>query len=144
MPVTKVPARDYTFEIDPAGGTAWVEIGGINTWSPNVTAEITDTRDFDSGGNPEGMKMSQGDVITLDGYRKSDLANGTRDPGQAACETLDAEFGVDSIGAFRMTDPDGEVKAFDCLVKVTSGGGGNDDVTKWSVEITRNGAVTVS
>lgn len=144
MPVTKVPARDYTFEIDPAGGTAYVEIGGINTWSLAPNAEITDTTDFDSNGRKEGMKMSTGDVLSLEGFRKSDLVGGTRDVGQAAAETLDALLGVDSVGSFRMTDPDGEVKSFDCLVTVTHGGGGNDDVAKWAAEINVNGGVTVT
>ena len=40
--------------------------------------------------------------------------------------------------------PDGEVKTFDGHCSVTKGGGGNNDMSKWSVEITASGVITTS
>lgn len=144
MAVTKIPARDYTFEVDPAGGTTYVEIGGVTTWSVSKNDETTDTTDFDSDGRASSLKMQIGESFTLEGFLKSDVSNGNRDAGQAACEDLDDALGLDSLGAFRFTAPDGEVKTFDGHCSVTKGGGGNNDMSKWSVEITASGVITTA
>lgn len=144
MAETKIPARDYTFEVDPAGGTAYVEIGGIMSWSPKKSDETTKTTDFDSDGRSESLKIETGESFTLEGFLKSDVSDGSRDAGQAACEDLDDNLGLDSLGAWRFTAPDGEVKTFDGHCSVTKGGGGNNDMSKWSVEITASGVITTS
>lgn len=144
MAITKIPARDYTFEVDPAGGTSYVEITGLTTWSHKPSSGKADTTDFGSAGRNEHLKMSTGDMFTLEGQRKADVSDGSRDAGQAACETLWRAVGLSSLGAFRFTDPDGEVKTFRGSCVVTHGGGGNDDVTGWSVEIEVSGDITVS
>lgn len=144
MAITKIPARDYTFEVDPAGGTSYVEIGGITTWSPSKKDSTTDTTDFDSDGIAESLKMERGESFTLEGFRKADVSDGSRDAGQEACEELDSALGLDSLGAFRFTAPDGEVKTFDGHCSVTSGGGGNNDMAKWSVEITASGPIATN
>lgn len=144
MAITKVPARDYTFEVDPAGGTSYLEITGITTWGHKPAMGEADTTDFGSGGRQEHLKMSTGDSFTLEGQRKADVSDGSRDAGQAACETLSRSLALSSLGRFRFTDPDGEVKTFLASCTVTHGGGGNDDVTGWSAEIKVSGDITVT
>lgn len=144
MGLTKIPARDYTFELDPAGGSSFVEIGGINTWSHKNSNTDTESTDFDSDGRDEHYQMGTGDSFTLEGFRKADVSNGARDAGQAACETLARAVGIESRGAFRFTSPDGEVKTFEGTAKVDVGGGGNNDLTKWSVEVKVAGDITTT
>lgn len=144
MAITKIPARDYTFEVDQANGTDWQEIGGLTSWSHSPANESTDTTDFDSGGRTESLQMATGDSFTLEGKRKADVSDGSRDLGQADCETLSRAVGLSSLGAFRFTDPDGEVKSFSGTCVVTHGGGGNNDMSGWSATITVSGDITVA
>ena len=56
MATTKIPARDFTIEIDSAypGTPAWTPIGGLNSLTPSPSTNRADTTDFDSNGEING------------------------------------------------------------------------------------------
>ena len=137
MAVTKVLARGWTFEYRPT--TTWIEIKGINSFDVSPESNDVDTTDFDSNGWNENMVASRGLGLTLEGMHLEDVNTGSRDPGQAAVETLANAIGPSSVGYFRMTSPGGNVKTFYATAKTSGPGGGNDDAAKWSVELTITG-----
>lgn len=134
----KVLARGWTFEIETAGGV-WLPIKGINSFDPSPSSNKTDVTDFDSNGWMENMVASRGFSLTLDGFLLEDKDDGSRDPGQAAVETLGDKIGPESLGRFRMTSPGGRVKTFYASAEVTSAGGGNDDAAAWSAALEVSG-----
>ncbi len=143
MAVTKIPARDWTFEI--LSGAVWTEVGGLETWSPSFSQNDADTTDFASAGMQEHLIMSRGYELTVEGFFLEDVASGARDAGQAAVETLALAVGLASLGEFRVTSPGGTVYTFDASAAIgNAGGGGKDDVSKWSATLTRSGATTIT
>lgn len=143
MAVKKVLARGWKFEVDDGqGGGGFVEIKGINSFTPSPTKTDADTTDFQSMGIEEHLPAARGFSVTLDGFYLEDPSDGTRDSGQARAEALSDEVGVDGIAPFRMTSPGGTTYTFNASFNVTIGGGGNNDASGWSVEVTRSGAVS--
>jgi len=144
MPITKVLARDATFEINDGTEAVpdWLEIKGVTSLTFNPTKNDADTTDFDSEGVLEHLPASRGLAFTMGGFRLEDRDTGDRDPGQAAVEAYDALVGPDGLASFRITTPAGDVYAFSASVSVTPHGGGNDDPASWSVTITRSGPTT--
>ena len=142
MAITKVLARDATFEVNAGTDVSpnWLEINGVTSLTFNPAKNDADTTDFNSEGVLEHLPASRGLGFTLSGFRMEDRDTGARDPGQQAVEDLDALVGPDGVGSFRFTSPSGDVYAFSGSVSVTPHGGGNDDAATWSVTITRSGA----
>ncbi len=130
-------ARGYTFEVKDAGGT-YIEIGGIDTWSPSAQANDADTTTFDDEGNLSHIKASRGLQITISGK----VIAG--DDGQTECATWAALKGADSLRDFRITDPAGNTKVFKASCTLNDGGGGNDATSAWSATVVRSGATTDS
>ena len=104
MATTKIPARDFTIEIDTAypGTPAWTAIGGLNSLTPSPSTNRADTTDFDSNGVAEHLVMKRGLEFTIAGHHLEDALTGDRDPGQAAVETLARAVGLAALGSFRV------------------------------------------
>lgn len=148
MAVTEVLARGFTFELNTGSEAVpnWVAVGGINTWSHSPQSNDANTTTFDDDGRMSHMKASRGDQFTLNGLYQEDPDDGSRDPGQEACEAWADEIGPASRKQFRITSPStgGAVKTFTATATVTSGGGGNDDPAAWSCAMTVDGAITTA
>lgn len=148
MGITKIPARDFTLEIDAnygtTGGESWTPIGGLNSLTPSPSTNRADTTDYDAQGVAEHMVMERGSSFSLAGFYLEDAETGERDPGQAAVEAVGRRVGLDSFGRFRLTSPGQNVDTFLGSVEVTSGGGGHNDPAAWSATITVSGAVSHS
>lgn len=144
MATTKIPARDFTIEIDAGspGPPAFIPIGGLNSLTPSPSTNRSDTTDFDSNGQAEHMVMERGLEFTISGHHLEDALTGARDPGQAAVETLARAVGLAALGSFRVTSPGGNVDSFTGSAEVTTAGGGHNDPAAWSAKITISGAVT--
>jgi hypothetical protein len=140
---TKIPARDWTFELNTGttGSPTWVAVGGLNSWGHSPKANDADTTTFDDAGRMSHMKASRGDEFTLSGLYKEDVDTGERDPGQEAVEAWANVIGVAATKEFRITSPGGTAKKFQSSATVTIGGGGNDDATKWEAALVVDGAI---
>lgn len=130
-------ARGYTFEVKNASDT-YVEIGGVDNWTPSDAAVDADTTTFDDDGNTSHVKASRSFTVTLAGKQISD------DTGQAEVISWAKLKGPDSLRDFRITDPDGNTKVFKASATYTVGGGGTDGVSTFSIAVTRSGATTDS
>src|SRR6185369_4091947 len=119
MAVTKFLARDLTIEIATGGsGGGYIPVKGLNTLTHSPSSTDAETTDFDSEGHSEHMKAERGDSWTLAGFTLEDVLTGTRDPGQAAVESLAKELGLGSLGAFRITSPGGNKLDFSASAEV--------------------------
>jgi hypothetical protein len=144
MATTKIPARDFTIEIDSAypGTPAWTPIGGLNSLTPSPSTNRADVTDFDSNGAAEHLVMERGLEFTIAGHHLEDALTGDRDPGQVAVETLARAVGLAALGSFRVTSPGGNVDSFLASAEVTTAGGGHNDPAAWSAKLTISGSVT--
>lgn len=146
MPVTEIPARDFTFELNTGTDAAptWVTIGGLISWSNSPTTVRANTQTWEDQGRQNAYVSSRGDSFSLTGRRQEDPATGARDAGQEAAEAWAQEVGPASQKQFRMTSPGGNVLTFDATAEVTRGGGGEDDPSTWQLQITVSGAIVES
>jgi len=146
MPVTKILARDYLFELNAGseGAPDWVEIKGLTTWSHSPAKGEADTTSFDEDGAQSHLPASRGGEFTINGFVLEDESNGNRDPGQAAVEQWADEIGPSGLWQFRITSPAGNTRTFLASATVTAGGGGNDDASAWEVAIKASGLITRS
>jgi hypothetical protein len=146
MALTKIPARDFTIEIDAnygeSGGENFIPIGGIESLTPSPSTNRADTTDYDSQGVAEHMVMERGLAFTISGRHLEDAATGERDAGQAAVEALARRVGLNSNGSFKVTSPGGNVDSFLASAEVTTAGGGHNDPATWGAALTINGAVS--
>lgn len=144
MAITKVPARDFTFEIDTTGAGNWVLINGIDTLTRAPNTVRADTRTFEDGTRHRHWVASRGDQFTLAGMRLEDSVTGDRDPGQEAVETLATQYGPNSIMPFRITSPGGNVLTFNASAEATQFGGGKDDPAAWQAVIEVDGDIVAT
>ena len=144
MAVTKFLARDLDIEINTGsiGSPVWTGIGGLNTLTHSPSSTDAETTDFDSNGRSEHMKAERGESWTLAGFALEDVGDGSRDPGQAAVETLANALGLTSLGQFRITSPGGNTGTFMASAEVTLAGGGNNDPAAWQAVVRVSGVVT--
>lgn len=144
MAVTKFLARDLDIEINTGtiGSPVWTPIGGLNSLTHSPSSTDAETTDFDSGGHSEHMKAERGESWTLAGFSLEDVADGARDPGQAAVETLANALGLASLGQFKITSPGGNTATFMASAEVTRAGGGNNDPAAWQAVVRVSGEVT--
>lgn len=143
MALEKVLAKDWIFEINTGDATTaiWEPIGGVKSFSYEADKTDADLTDFDSDGNTEHVPVRRSASLTVEGHVLEDPADGTRDPGQEAVEAAALAVGPGAIREFQITSPGGTVKTFNASAKVGGPGGGNDDDTDWSVELTITGAI---
>lgn len=144
MAVTKFLARDINIDINTGtiGVPVWTPIKGLNSLTHSPSSTDAETTDFDSNGRAEHMKAERGDSWTLAGFTLEDVANGARDPGQAAVESLAKLMGPASLGQFRMTSPGGNTATYMASAEVTRAGGGNNDAAAWQAVILISGDIT--
>ena len=145
MPAVKVLARDYKFEINTGtvATPVWTNIGGLQSFSFDPAKADTDTTDFDTNGYSSHLVASRSVGLTLEGQRKEDMTDGSRDAGQAAVEVLAEKIAYESLGDFRFyhkTSKKG--KRFTASAVVTGPGGGTGDAASWAADLTVDGKPT--
>lgn len=151
MAITKFLARDLAIAISTGAGVdtlpgtsddVWTSIGGLNSLTHAPSTSRADTSSFDSNGRDEHLIASRGESWTLAGFSLEDVANGDKDPGQAAVEALGKLVGPAGMGYFKVTSPGGNMILFEASVEVTLQGGGNNDAAAWQAVLTVNGEPT--
>jgi|SRR5690625_2470371 len=143
MACKKVLASGWKFEVETETEDTFVEIKGINNFTPNPTVTNAEGTDFNSNGSEEQTPALRGLTVNLTGFYLENKATGVRDPGQERVEELSSQVGCEALARFRMTSPGGTTYTFNAGYNATIGGGGNADNSAWSVEVTRSGATTV-
>lgn len=138
MAVTKVLARGWTLTV----GAGLVAVGGTNSLTFSGGKTDAETTTFDSAGWAEHIVAERTRSIGVEGFFLEDPANGDRNAGQEAMETLASAVGADSIDEFVLTSPGGTTYSFDGSVEIGDIGGGNNDPTSWSATITVTGEIT--
>ena len=144
MATTKIPARDFTIEIDTAypGTPAFIAIGGLNSLTPSPSTNRADTTDFDSNGVAEHLVMERGLEFTIAGTTSKTPSPATatrarprsrRSPGRSASPPR----GPSGSRARAATST-----RFLASAEVTTAGGGHNDPAAWSAKLTVSGAVT--
>lgn len=149
MAARKVPARDLIVQVsDGAGVPTWLGIAGYKqvVVNPGENEETVDSTDYASAGEYEGMVMQRGASLQPEGFLVKDHLTGVLDAGQARCETLAAGKAYASLGAVRFRHPQDTLwKVWNtAMFSLGEQGGGNNDLTTWSVKITRSGASTTA
>lgn len=147
MAVTDTLARDdgaLDINTGTLGSPVWTPVAGINNWSPSPTVNKADTSKFSQGGRKGNMNVSTEDSFTFSGFKQIDPVSGAIDAGQAACKTLARNLGPSSRGQFRHSRSNSDVHTFIATATVTDGGGGNDDLSAWSVELQVDGDITTT
>lgn len=141
MPPVKVLAREWTFEIESATPGTWLEIGGINSFTPDRSKDDADTTDFDSGGWATHLPAQRGLSVTMDGFYLEDAA-GARNLGQERVEAVSQIVGSTGLVNFRMTSPaTAGLRRISGPASFNHGGpgGGNNDASSWSAEAVFSG-----
>lgn len=148
MAVTKFLARDLTIYIaagssgSGSGGGDFIQVKGLNSLTHSPSSTDADTTDFDDQGHETHLKAARGESWTLAGFRLEDVANGVRDPGQAAVEEIAQAIGLDSLATFKITSPGGNSIVFRATAEVTLPGGGNNDAAAWQATVKVSGKST--
>ncbi len=149
MTQRKVPARDLILQVsDGAASPTWLGIAALNkiTVNPGEQEQAVDITTFDSAGQYEEVKLQRGASLKPEGFLHKDHLTGAQDPGQARCETLATAVGYASQGSIRFRHPADTVwKVWNTATfSLAEQGGGNNDMTSWSVSIMRSGASTTT
>lgn len=142
MTITKFLARDLTFEVqtNPVG-PVYTPVGGIESLTHSPSTDRADSADFDSNGRAEHLVVQRGDTWAISGFSLEDVANGDRDPGQAAMEELGKSMGLSSMGHFRITSPGGNSIDFDGSAEITLAGGAHNDLGAWAANVEVSGDI---
>ena len=140
----KILARGWTIEINSNTGSAlasatWQEIGEISSFTIDTSKNDADTTTFQDDGFMTHVVASRGSTISLEGLYFEDQTTGARDPGQLLVDQLGIEIGQSSTEYFRITSPFGTSKIIKASANVSGIGGGNDDPTAWTAELTVSG-----
>lgn len=144
MALVKVPARDWTIEVENAAGDTWIEVKGLQTLTFSGESEQLDETDMDSGGWAENMIIERARSVTLEGDYKEDTADGSRDPGQDRVDTLMNEMGQASKGNYKLTSPGGTVREFAATASMGDVGGGRNEKTSWGATLNVSGQIAKS
>lgn len=146
MAVTDILARDHAHDwsinTGTSGSPVWVGIGGINKWSPSPKKNDADTTKFSDDGWMAHLPASRTVSITISGLVQMDPSDESRDPGQEAVEAQGQLLGTDGLAEYKYDGPGGGTYVVLASVNVTPGGGGNDDPSAWSAELTVTGKPT--
>lgn len=144
----KVLARDIIIQVESSTPGTWLQVGGINSATPNPGegAENADITDFQSGGRPESLPVQRGASLSMEGFQLLDSVSGAQEPGQARCETLADTLGYDGHGKLRFRHPlQTTWKVWNAAVfQLGEQGGGNNDPSAWACTVTRSGAATTA
>lgn len=149
MTLRKVPARDLIVQVsDGLTVPTWLTIAGHNeiVVNPAENEEVTETTEYASAGDYEGMVMQRGASLQLNGFQVKDHLTDAQDPGQARCEQLANAKAYDSLGSVRFRHPAAtQWKVWNTAFFSTGEQGGNNNaMTGWSCKITRSGASTTA
>jgi hypothetical protein len=147
MVMVKVNARDQIVQVAESDGTTWTEIANLNTigFDPAANEETADTTTMDSDGHFEQEIMQRGSAFTLEGMKTKDRTTGAKDPGQARCDVLANAKGYDSLGKLRFRDVmDTEWTIWNATFSTGEQGGGTNDKSSWSCNVTRSGPPTTA
>ena len=146
MPVTKVLARDFDFEVETSTAGTYVAIGGINTFSlPAPEGSEVDITDFGTDGWDDFTIASRVQNITLEGFFMEDQVTKVRDAGQDRLEILGRGIGTACEAGFRIYTP-GRTMISGRVAVLSAGGpgGGVRDVASWSASLRFKGKPTIS
>lgn len=138
MAAVKVLARGWKVYIRTAP-SVYTEIKGLNTLTFDGEKSDADTTSFDTAGWTTHVVATRSMSLSLEGYFLEDPADMSRDAGQSAVETLGEAVGASSLGVFKLASPAGTIKYFQASASVSGIGGGNEDPTGWSAELTVSG-----
>lgn len=143
MAAIKVLARGWKVEIKN-NSSQWIQVLGINSLTFDGDKSDADTTTFDDEGKNTHLVASRSKKLSMEGFFLEDSSNGARDPGQELVDSLGDSIGVDSLGDFKLTSPAGIVREFRASANVSGVGGGNDDPTGWTAELTVSGAANTA
>jgi hypothetical protein len=138
-------ARNHDYELNTGTEAApvWVPVKGIDTWAHSESKNNADTTTNEDKGKPTHQVASRTHSFTMTGKQQIDSGDGSRDPGQLACEVWSTLVGVASLKQFRITPNEvigGDVIGpFYASASVNLGGGGVDDPNKWELTVDVSG-----
>lgn len=143
----KIPARDFTLEIDAAYGASgspdWTPIEGLTSLTLKANTNRADTTDFDSEGIAEHLLMERGQEFSVAGHYLENPLTGARPAGQVAFESFATKVGTEAYVAFRLTSPGGNIRSFIGTIESPGAlGGGHNDPSGWGGSIQVSGPVT--
>jgi hypothetical protein len=145
MATSKIEARGWLYQVPIGSGPTWTTIKGITSFTPNPGDKVqaTETTDFDSQGQYEEVILQRGGSLKLEGTRRRDPATGAADPGQAYLDTLAQGLLDSSVGQIRFRHRTETLwRVWSITATAGEEGGGTNDMSKWSMNITRTGAET--
>jgi hypothetical protein len=142
MAEEKVLIRDCKLYINTGTHLAptWTQVKGLHPdleWSAEKSE--ADTTDQDCAGFPTHFVSTIKYKATVKGKRMEDVSDGSRDPGQAACETLDNQVGTASVGEFKVLSAGKNTIIGYATVNVKPFGGSADEVSSWEMELAYSG-----
>ena len=136
MASNAISAQGTTFEVSTDGGTTWVDIGEISSFT-GFDGQSNDIEVSNLASTAKEYRLGLQDF----GQFTLELQFVRADAGQVVLDTLNASK---AVAKFRMTLPDTEVATFDGLVKSFSIAGGTDQTLSGTCTIRQTGAPTWS
>lgn len=132
------------FKLDVNTGTpaapVWTAVRGRKEFKPNVTPNLEDDSDYDSGGWGSQTKTQLEWTIEVKLARKvSPTSKTTYDTGQEALRTKSRLFGADGVAHIRYYDRDGGAEAYEGYAEVTWVPDGGDTKALELVTVTLTG-----
>lgn len=135
MGKVKILARQWQLFIAAATANTFQKIGGIESFTLSSDSETTENTDFDSEGYAESFISGRSNEISLEGSYVVDPDTKERDLGQALVEDLAKKIGHQSLSAFRLVSPAGEITEYQVHATLGDKGGGNTDKTSWGATL---------
>lgn len=135
MGKVKVLARQWKLFIESDVADTFQKIGGIESFTLSSDSETTDTTDFDTDGYNTSFVSGRSNEIELEGSYVVDVATKERDPGQKLIEELATKIGHESLKAFRLVSPAGEVTEYVVYATLGDQGGSTTDKTSWGATL---------
>ena len=135
-------ARRFKVDVSADGGTTWVPILGINSFTPQVTPTVQDSSDYDTNG--WGSKEVTMLNWTLDIKANRKVTATAFDPGQELCRTHADQFGSAARLQVRWYDRNGGTEAYSgtALLEYLQSKTAVTDIEEIEVKFTGDGART--
>lgn len=124
-------ARKWRLDVDTSvakDGSSWVQVKGIQSFTPNIDPNLEDDSDYDSGGWGSDAKTAQKWSLEFDIIRKYTGVN-VYDPGQEYLRAAGEAFGTANQAHVRWYDRGDGPEAYEGVAAVTwkpKGGKGTD------------------
>lgn len=135
---SKVLARNYTLEV--YDGTAYVEIGGLNSITISSDKESTDTTTFATAGAAEHLATQRAKTISAEGFEEFDSDTQEQDAGQTEVERLANIVGFDAEATLHILhNNSGREKWLNGTFNLADIGGATNDASTWGFEFERSG-----